>query len=165
MMYRNLMITMLLGGLWHGAAWTFVAWGAFHGAIQVIYRALHVDQRLERIRFQTPAGILIHMGSWAVTIALVMVGWILFRARSFDDATAVFSNLFGTGGYSVATFWPVLAYAPPLYSWNIYQRVSGKLEILNVGPLLVRHTAALSVLLALVLFSAPGGQEFIYFDF
>ena len=165
MMYRNLMITMLLGGLWHGAAWTFVAWGAFHGAIQVVYRALHVDQLLERIRFLTPTGILVHMSSWAVTITLVMAGWILFRARSFDDATVIFSNLFGTEGYSLDTFWPVIAYATPLLLVEIYQRISGKLEILNTGPFLVRHTAALSILLALVLFSAPGGQEFIYFDF
>jgi alginate O-acetyltransferase complex protein AlgI len=159
------MITMLLGGLWHGAAWTFVAWGAFHGAIQVVYRALHVDQLLERIRFLTPAGILIHMSSWVVTITLVMAGWILFRARSFEDATVIFSNLFGTEGYSRGTFWPVVAYAMPLLLVEIYQRMSGKLEILNTGPFLVRHTAALSIMLALVLFSAPGGQEFIYFDF
>ena len=50
-MYRNLMITMLLGGLWHGASWTFVAWGAFHGAIQVLYRALRIDSLVEGSRF------------------------------------------------------------------------------------------------------------------
>jgi hypothetical protein len=53
----------------------------------------------------------------------------------------------------------------PLALVEIYQRVSGKLEVLNTGPYLVRHTAVLCVLLALVVFSAPGGQEFIYFDF
>jgi len=165
MMYRNLMVTMLLGGLWHGAAWPFVAWGAFHGVIQVVYRALHVDQLLERVRFWTPAGLLVHLSSWAVTIALVMVGWILFRARSFEDATQVFSNLLGTSGYSWDAFWPVFAYAAPLALVEIYQRMSGRLEVLNVGPYLVRHTAALCVLLTLIIFSAPGGQEFIYFDF
>jgi D-alanyl-lipoteichoic acid acyltransferase DltB (MBOAT superfamily) len=165
MTYRNLMITMLLGGLWHGAAWTFVAWGAFHGGIQVIYRALGIDSLLERIRFLTLKGILVHAVSWGMTMMLVMVGWILFRARSFGDATAVFANLFGTDGYSVATFWPVFAYALPLVLVEIYQRITGRQEVLTVGPLLVRHTAALSVLLALVIFSAPSGQEFIYFDF
>jgi alginate O-acetyltransferase complex protein AlgI len=164
-MYRNLMITMLLGGLWHGASWTFVVWGAFHGAIQVVYRVLHLDSLLERTRFLTLRGFAVQTGSWLVTMCLVCIGWILFRSRTFDDAVTVFTNLFATSGYSADRFFALFCYSAPLALVEIYQRASGRLEVLTVGPFLVRYTAAVALLLTLIAFSAPGGQEFIYFDF
>jgi D-alanyl-lipoteichoic acid acyltransferase DltB (MBOAT superfamily) len=163
--YRNLMITMLLGGLWHGASWTFVAWGAFHGAILVVYHALHIDSIIERTRFATLRGFALNMTAWLVTSSLVCIGWILFRARTFDDALAVFSHLIGTSGYTTAAFSTLFYYTAPLIAVEIYQRLSGKLEVLTAGPFLVRYSAALAVLLTLIAFSAPSGQEFIYFDF
>jgi alginate O-acetyltransferase complex protein AlgI len=164
-MYRNLMITMLLGGLWHGASWTFVAWGAFHGSIQVIYRALRIDSAIEGSRFLTLRGFAIQAASWAVTMGLVCVGWILFRSRTFGDAITVLRNLFATTGYTTAAFSTLAALAAPLVVVEIYQRASGRLEFMTAGPFLMRYTVALSLLLTLIAFSAPGGQEFIYFDF
>ena len=76
--YRNLMITMVLGGLWHGAAWTFVLWGAFQGAGLVSEHAL--DGRIGR---RTPAWL-----RWFVTFNLIVFGWILFRSTDL--------GLFGT---------------------------------------------------------------------
>jgi alginate O-acetyltransferase complex protein AlgI len=165
MMYRNLMITMLLGGLWHGASWTFVAWGAFHGGIQVVYRLLRIDALVARSRFLTMRGFAVQTGSWFVTMCLVAVGWILFRARTFDDAVTVLAHLGGTGGWTTDQFSTLFCYAAPLAVIEIYQRASGRLEVLTVGPFLVRYTAAVALLLTLIAFSAPGGQEFIYFDF
>ena len=164
-MYRNLMITMLLGGLWHGASWTFVAWGAFHGLIQVIYRVLRIDPLIEASRFLTLRGFAIQVTSWAATMGLVCVGWILFRSRTFADAVTVLGNLFATTGYTGAAFATLASLAAPLIVVEIYQRASGRLEFMNAGPFLMRYTVALSLLLALIAFSAPGGQEFIYFDF
>jgi D-alanyl-lipoteichoic acid acyltransferase DltB (MBOAT superfamily) len=156
---------MLLGGLWHGASWTFVAWGAFHGSIQVIYRVLRIDSAIESSRFLTLRGFAIQAASWASTMGLVCVGWILFRSRSFGDAITVLGNLFATTGYTSAAFATLAAYAAPLVVVEIYQRASGRLEFWTAGPFLMRYTAALSLLLTLIAFSAPGGQEFIYFDF
>jgi alginate O-acetyltransferase complex protein AlgI len=164
-MYRNLMITMLLGGLWHGASWTFVAWGAFHGAIQVVYRVLRIDSLVERSRFLTARGFAIQTVSWFATMSLVCVGWILFRSRTFGDAITVLKDLLATTGYSVDTFSTLIGYSAPLALVEIYQRASGRLEFLTVGPFFVRYTAAVILLLTLIVFSAPGGQEFIYFDF
>ena len=164
-MYRNIMITMLLGGLWHGASWTFVAWGAFHGAIQVVYRALRIDSLVEGSRFLTVRGFAIQTGSWLVTMCLVCIGWILFRSRTFDGALTVLTNLFATTGYSANQFSTLFAYSAPLAIVEIYQRASGQMEVLTAGPFLMRYTAAVALLLTLVAFSAPGGQEFIYFDF
>jgi alginate O-acetyltransferase complex protein AlgI len=70
---RNLMLTMLLGGLWHGASWNFVWWGAFHGGLLVIYRVLGLETRIER------GGRGLQLGAWAVFFYLTLIGWILFR--------------------------------------------------------------------------------------
>ena len=73
----NLFITMLLGGLWHGAAWNFVLWGAWHGAILAMERAL----RSERESVSRTATVL----HWAVTMIVVFFGWLMFRAHSLDQ--------------------------------------------------------------------------------
>ena len=164
-MYGNLMITMLLGGLWHGAAWNFVIWGGFHGAIQVVSRALGVDALLERRPPSTAGGIMLHLGAWAVTMILVLIGWVFFVAHTLPDTVTVLGNLLGTSGYPHDAFAKLAAYATPLALVEVYQRASGRLEVLDTGPFLVRYTAALSVLLAIIAFSARGGRQFIYFDF
>ncbi len=89
--YRNIMITMLLGGLWHGAAWTFVAWGLFHGAIIV---ATHYLATIKSLRpFAESRFILIRLLKWAVTFYLVMIGWVFFRAQDFADATSMLLSM------------------------------------------------------------------------
>jgi len=79
--YRNLGITMLLGGLWHGAAWGFVLWGAFHGAWLAVHRALFRD----RDGFRVP-----QLLSIFVTFHLVCFAWVLFRAESLSDVVTVY---------------------------------------------------------------------------
>jgi alginate O-acetyltransferase complex protein AlgI len=73
--YRNLMITMLLGGLWHGAAWTFVIWGAYHGALLCLTRA--AGQRLEAVPV---------LARQVGTFLLVVIGWVFFRAPDLPTA-------------------------------------------------------------------------------
>ena len=72
---RNLMLTMLFGGLWHGASWTFVIWGAYHGTLLVLYRAFK----------QTWDGLAIAVRRW-LTFVLVVIGWVLFRSTTFGMA-------------------------------------------------------------------------------
>jgi len=93
--YRNLVITMLLGGLWHGAAWTFVAWGGWHGillAINHIWRGF--CSNCDR------ASILSRLGKLfgrPMTLLAVVVGWVLFRANSFGAAGDILAAMFGFG--------------------------------------------------------------------
>jgi alginate O-acetyltransferase complex protein AlgI len=83
----NLMVTMLLAGLWHGAAWTFVVWGGLHGVGLVVN---HVWQR---------SGIrLPRMLAWLLTLLFVMAGWVLFRADSFALAGCMFGSMLGLHG-------------------------------------------------------------------
>ena len=89
--YRNVMITMLLGGLWHGAAWTFVAWGAFHG---VIITATHYLASLKAFSgFVNSDSKLLRVLKWAITFYLVLIGWVLFRATTIDSALDIIVNM------------------------------------------------------------------------
>ena len=96
--YRNLMITMVLGGLWHGAAWTFVLWGAFHGAMLVTEHAL--DGRVGRV---TPSWV-----RWVGTFAAVCFGWILFRSVDLDVFWTFLGRLVDPGPATLFTV-PVVA--------------------------------------------------------
>jgi alginate O-acetyltransferase complex protein AlgI len=87
--YRNLLITMLLGGLWHGANWTFIAWGLYHGLLLAINRAFTLPRWLTGAWFR-PVAIL-------STLLAVCVGWVFFRAQSFEQAGVVLHRM----------FWPV----------------------------------------------------------
>ena len=82
----NLMITMLLGGLWHGPSWTFVAWGGYHGFLLVFYR--HARRMWDGLPLLLQR---------SLTFLLVVVGWVLFRSRSFADASSALHRMFIPG--------------------------------------------------------------------
>jgi alginate O-acetyltransferase complex protein AlgI len=75
--YRNLFLTMAIGGLWHGANWTYLVWGAFHGALLTLERFFK-DRKIGILRNKYL--------SWALTLILVGVGWVFFRASSVGEA-------------------------------------------------------------------------------
>ena len=85
--YRNIMITFLLGGLWHGAGWTFVFWGFLHGAglvVQRLWAKLHVRM----------SGWM----AWFITFNFVNIAWVFFRAKTWGAAIKVLSGMFGFNG-------------------------------------------------------------------
>jgi D-alanyl-lipoteichoic acid acyltransferase DltB (MBOAT superfamily) len=89
---RNLMTTMVLGGLWHGAAWTFVAWGVAHGLWLVLHRALAAS--IARLASRSPAmRHVVHAVGVIVTFHIVCATWILFRAGDISVAAIQFSAL------------------------------------------------------------------------
>ena len=90
--YRNLLITMLLGGLWHGAAWTFVLWGLYHGALLALHRVLRPGlQRLGARMDRVPVPwMVVRVASMFV---LTCYGWLLFRASSLDQIVAMTASL------------------------------------------------------------------------
>ena len=98
--YLNLMLTMLLGGLWHGAAWTFVVWGGLHGIYLVINHAWAAIKP-QAILSQVPAT-LRHAFSVAVTFLAVVLAWVFFRAADLHAALAMLSAMSGWNGLG----WP-----------------------------------------------------------
>ena len=95
--YLNLMITMLLGGLWHGAGWTFVIWGGLHGFYLV---ANHAWNRLCS-KSKKSTSKLGKFLAWATTFIAVIIGWVFFRAESTDAAMAILEGMAGINGVSI----------------------------------------------------------------
>jgi len=153
--YRNLMITMILGGLWHGAAWTFVLWGAFQGAGLVTEHALHG-------RISAPAWL-----KWFVTFHLIVFGWILFRSESLHLAGVFLSRLLTLGA---PTLWTAPVVSAIVVVIGLQLLPEKPLERFQVRIERLRP-AVLAVGLAIVIvFSAAtvpsqGVPPFIYFRF
>ena len=90
----NLMVTFLIGGIWHGAGWTFVFWGFLHGLATVIHRLW----KLTNIRL--PKAV-----AWFLTFNFVNMAWVFFRARTWEDAIRVLSGMFGLNGLTLPSEW------------------------------------------------------------
>lgn len=100
--YANLLITMLLGGLWHGASWTFVAWGGLHGLYLIVNHAWRAGRLA--LGLQPRASV---AGQWLarlVTFLCVVVAWVFFRAPDFPTAGAMLAAMAGANGVVLPTF-------------------------------------------------------------
>jgi D-alanyl-lipoteichoic acid acyltransferase DltB (MBOAT superfamily) len=173
--YRNLVLTMLLGGLWHGAAWTFIVWGAFHGAILAVYRALGVDTMIARARGS--GALIVNLIAWGAMSVLTLIGWTFFRAQSLPDALIVLDRAFRFDSLRTMSDLPeaslVLSLTAPLIIANIANRFFGAAlkdlaaEARTAGalPALARFSVFLTLLCSVAFLSAEGQQDFIYFDF
>ena len=100
--HLNLLITMLLGGLWHGAGWTYVLWGGLHGCYLVIN---HGWQGLHRRFWHKPPSKPMHALSVLITFLAVVVAWVVFRADNINTATAILKSMAGMNGYALPDVW------------------------------------------------------------
>jgi hypothetical protein len=95
--YTNLLIVMLLGGLWHGAAWTFVLWGAMHGAFLII------NHGWRRLTGAHQGNGLVRWGYRGLTFLMVVLAWVIFRADSIDTAQTIYAGMAGLNGVVLPT--------------------------------------------------------------
>jgi alginate O-acetyltransferase complex protein AlgI len=154
----NVMITMLLGGLWHGAAWTFVAWGALHGGVQVIER-LGRAALGERKVIPTVIGVLI-------TFHIVCLGWILFRAETFDLAMAMLQGLGRMGPLALTTPFMLGMIVIGLgMHWLPPRAVEGLALRLKSAPSLTIGILIGAAFLLVEAMRPDGVAPFIYFQF
>jgi alginate O-acetyltransferase complex protein AlgI len=153
--YRNLMITMLLGGLWHGAAWTFVIWGGFHGA------GLIADHVLKG-RFRFPGWL-----RWVVTFHLIVLGWIMFRAQGLGNFWAFLSRLGSWGAPTLLSVPVVLAIVvaigPQLLPAGPVERLQGWAGRLR--PVILAPVLGVLILFVAATVPSTGVPPFIYFRF
>lgn len=152
--YGNLMATMLLGGLWHGASWNFVLWGGLHGLYLVVN---HAWSALRKQLFPVvPArGSVEKLAGWCLTFVAVVVGWVFFRAVTLDGALNMLAGMAGMHGISLpAAFAPVLGGVSKfLESWGLSFTLGG-------GSSFVFTWAWTLPLIAIALF-LPNTQEFM----
>ncbi|MGZ8610812.1 MAG: MBOAT family O-acyltransferase [Actinomycetota bacterium] len=163
----NVMITMLLGGLWHGAGWTFVAWGGLHGAGQVLGRLRRRrGARLGMPVEPTTAGRV--LAARIATFHVVCLGWVFFRADSIGSAFEVLGRLVRGWGEGTGLVSPgvALAIAGMLLIQNVPRTPAARLQIVfsKVGPVLQGAALAL-VLFTITSLSPEGVSPFIYFRF
>ncbi|MGH6615847.1 MBOAT family O-acyltransferase [Sphingomonas sp.] len=159
--YRNLMITMLLGGLWHGASWTFVIWGGLHGA------ALVVERAWSRARL-TRDVVLPRWARIALTFHVVVLGWIFFRAASFGDALAYLGGIIAPAQDGLTTVTPLvlllIAFGLAIHalSWDAMTRAAQRIRALP-APLVAAGLAVLMLVVDAMRYE--GVAPFIYFRF
>jgi alginate O-acetyltransferase complex protein AlgI len=164
---RNLLITMTLGGLWHGASWTFVVWGVLHGLLLVAHRAFrgycecrtHLEAAL-----RTSAGTTLRIGLTFLSVALC---WVFFRASTFADAATVLGGLFV----------PRAGLSAPLHPCGLWGTVAlvAVCHVLAVRGFWPKATTRLpapvlgmgyaAVLLFALVLAPHGARPFIYFQF
>ena len=155
--YRNLMITMILGGLWHGAAWTFVLWGAFHGAMLVTEHAL--DGRVGR---RTPTWV-----RWAGTFTAVCFAWILFRSPDLDVFWAYLGRFADWGPASLWTVPVAIMVAVVIGMQLLPPRPLERLQlrIERLRPVVLALGLAAVILIVGATVPSQGVPPFIYFQF
>jgi alginate O-acetyltransferase complex protein AlgI len=164
--YRNLMITMLLGGLWHGAAWNFVLWGLYHGAILVAHRAAR--SRLEDVgrAFRRAPGTWLGLRI-ACMFLLTCYGWLLFRATSLDQVVQMTVSLANPmAGLDQALLGQVAFYAAPLLvvqvvQWRCREPIFTRVSWLPRPARVVAY----SMMIYAALFLGGTPQSFVYFQF
>ncbi len=157
--YVNLLAVMLLGGLWHGAAYTFLAWGAIHGLCLAVERGLglHRQNGLRPARWVR--------GAWAVVVQVaVLVAWIYFRSDTIGEATTFVSQLI-VGTWRPPTGWMVAStlFLSPLLAMHLHAWLRDRHLL---PPLGAGTKAALAAAMTYGILSVYGGtSDFIYFQF
>lgn len=158
---RNLMITMVLGGLWHGANWTFVLWGFYHG-IWLVLNHQSAKLNLNTTRFS----FLLHTAvTRAATFVIVVFGWVLFRSDNVSMAVYLWQSMLGLHGIGVDAlftlnfgFWALLAFAfgVSMFAPNTWQ--------IKLTPR-VRYAVVLGLLGAVCILMLGQRSPFLYFQF
>jgi len=167
--YRNLALTMLLGGLWHGAQWTFVVWGAYQGLLLIVHRLMSpifaffpkIQNRIAQNTW------------WFIKVFfffhLVCFGWLFFRAESFTQITAMMQSVIFSFDYSWPTIKPYVIYLS-FFIWfllviQVLQRYKNNLTILRRFSRPLRFSLYILMFYLIVIWGAFGNKEFIYFQF
>jgi D-alanyl-lipoteichoic acid acyltransferase DltB (MBOAT superfamily) len=169
--YVNLMVTMLLGGLWHGAAWTFVAWGALHGIYLCINHAWNHLVPAPPPRFAPAA----KLAAGTLTFVAVVVAWVFFRADSFASALTVLSGMANPatvilGRDEVANILLIAVYAAIVWfapNTQTLMRYDHERRMVGAGEIELRPFPlyAAAAVLACGILGIQQHSEFIYFRF
>ena len=161
--YRNLFLTMLIGGLWHGANWTFVVWGALHGAWLALGRALLGD----RPRPSSGSGFVQRWLARIVVFNGVCVAWVFFRAQSLHEALAFLAGLgrFGWRSDHESLLIMLVVFTVPLFVMDLLESRRDEEFLSERSTPKIRLATALVLVLALIMFTANATSAFIYFQF
>jgi D-alanyl-lipoteichoic acid acyltransferase DltB (MBOAT superfamily) len=166
--YRNLLLTMVIGGFWHGANWTFIIWGAIHGGVLAIERFM---LGLFGVREKSGEGArLFNLSAWfhrIVVFHIVCLAWIFFRAQSVREA---FAMLEAVGDLSLSAdqataFGYVAAVALVLFVLDLIGEYRSEEYFFQRSSYAIRTAAAFGLVVATTFFTGASSSAFIYFQF
>ena len=172
--YYNLFIVFLISGLWHGANWTFVVWGALHGFYLVF--SIVTSGAREKIASLFMLDRVPKVHSFLKTLTtfhLVVLGWIFFRANSIGDAFYIISNIFVDfeiylpKGFAISSMdYPLAFVSIAIMEFVHWQQRKGEMRpFLNGSPQWLRWAVYYVLVFFILTFSATGSETFIYFQF
>jgi D-alanyl-lipoteichoic acid acyltransferase DltB (MBOAT superfamily) len=186
--YVNLMTTMLLGGLWHGASWTFVVWGALHGVYLVVNHGWRfVCEQLQltavKLRWQL-SGVITGVASRALTLGCVALAWILFRAETTQAAHNVIQSAIGLGSapagvadgpLNPVSAWLLAGLAVSIFCKNSQELIDDDLaqRLAHIGTIrraeltyaFLAGAAIIAIAMLALISASRNVTEFIYFNF
>lgn len=182
-LYYNILITFTISGLWHGAAWTFIAWGVLHGLYMVIgHITLDIRSKFKRLIGLKQTGLINRIWQVSFVFVLVCIGWVLFRATTFDDAVYILTNLHTNLSeqiseiesfrdlarmlkVSASNLMSVIVGITVLLIVNLYQRRADYYQHFLQLPTFIRWSAYYLIILLILFFGSFEGEDFIYFQF
>lgn len=164
--YINNFLTMLIGGLWHGAAWKFIFWGAMHGI------GLAVHKACKPILIKIPDNFITIFISWIITFIYVSVLWVFFRAADFSDSILIIKNVFTDFNWAqlpqffeARMTWCIMMTALTVFHF-IPQKITDKLQIIFIkSPWVVKFIIFITVVQLVIEFMSEEVAPFIYFQF
>jgi len=164
--YINNFLTMLIGGLWHGAAWKFVFWGAMHGVGLAVHKAC--KPMLQKI----PDNWIVYFLSWAVTFVYVSLLWVFFRAANFEDSVTIIGNIFVDFQWNqipqffeARRVWCIMMIALIVFHF-VPQRFADRVQNLFVrSPWIVKLCCFVVVVQLVIEYMTEEVAPFIYFQF
>ncbi|WP_290873299.1 MBOAT family O-acyltransferase [Gracilimonas sp.] len=170
-LYRNLFLTMLLGGIWHGAAWTFVIWGIYQGGILIIHRYFspYISRYTENIQWSNLQQKVINAVKVIWMFQITCLGWLIFRANSVDQIIYFLRSIF----LNLTAYTPEIPYYSlqlaflvlPLLVIQFFQFKFDSKNSLKYFPSYTRYAIYLGLYYFIVVFGEFGSREFIYFQF
>ncbi|MFT4074396.1 MAG: MBOAT family protein [Asticcacaulis sp.] len=164
--YRNLILTMLIGGFWHGANWTFVLWGGLHGSVMAIERYAKAGAH--------PATSAFRFVAWPFTMLIVLVGWVMFRSVDVQSALRMYAGMAGFHGLWPAsdTAWQVsyislvfLALGLAVVGLGVRQAWTGQGFVPARGSSVELLLLTVLLVISLTRLSASTFSPFLYFQF
>mgnify|MGYP001434484315 CR=1 FL=1 len=164
MTFRNLFLTMLIGGLWHGVGWTYIVWGIFHGIILILFRLIKFDLNFQFYNYLKK---LLYVGKIIFMFHLICLGWVFFRSENLDYAFNAIYQVFYNFNYSDQSFsiiGLIIFFIFPIFIYEYWDE-KRDFKIFNERP-----TASLVLIFnycffMIIIFPAPMHKEFIYFQF
>lgn len=163
--YANLFLTMVIGGLWHGAAWNFVLWGGFHGIILILYRYLEKGREYLDPWNKNNNHLVVAL-KLVLMFSLTLFGWMIFRATSVSEIVYFIKNIgFSFSGTSLHSLQVIVFFSLPLLVIQIVQYI--KKDLLFITKLsMLRVVAIYTIMLMwIIIFGVKDSVEFIYFQF